>query len=423
VVLARGATVEFHRDIAPLLHRHCAECHRPGQVAPFSLLTYADAAPRAAMIARVTASRTMPPWKAEPGGLRFQGERRLAATEIGRIRRWTASGAPEGEKGNFDPPQFPPDWRLGKPDLVVEMVEPFAAPAGASGTYRCFAVPVPLAADRFVRAIDFQPGNRRTVHHALIFADSSGTARKRGGADGAPGYPCFGAPGFLPSASFGGWTPGMTPLPYPDGVAMTLRRGWDLVFQIHYQSTGKPESDRSRVALYFSDTPPSRRLMDVPLGSREIDIAPGDGNYRVRDRFTLPVAVVAVGVIPHAHYICREVYGTAVRPDGSRVRLITIKDWDFNWQPQYRFETPLRLEAGTRLEMEFVYDNSARNPRNPSSPPKRVVWGPESTDEMAGLHIQVIPERAEDVAELGQALWGKFMRVVGGRFYTVPEKK
>jgi hypothetical protein len=200
-------------------------------------------------------------------------------------------------------------------------------------------------------------------------------------------------------------------------VPVTIQKGAALVLQLHFHPTGRPETDQSAVGLYFTDTPPRTRVMDIPLGSRAIDIPPGERHYRVRDHFTLPVAVRAVGIIPHAHYICREMEGVAVLPDGSRRPLIRIRDWNFNWQEQYRYSQPVPLPAGTRLEMEFTYDNSEDNPRNPNSPPRRVTWGPGTTDEMAGLHVQVIPENSEDLPELGQALWGKFMRSVGGGFY------
>ncbi|MEO7651099.1 MAG: hypothetical protein ABIZ80_11575, partial [Bryobacteraceae bacterium] len=163
--------------------------------------------------------------------------------------------------------------------------------------------------------------------------------------------------------------------------------------------------------------PPRKRLMDIPLGSRLIDIAPGDASYRVRDSFVVPVDVDAIGIIPHAHYICKEMKGTATLPDGGKLSLIWIRDWDFNWQEHYRYRIPVFLPADTRVEMEFIYDNSAQNPRNPNHPPRSVRWGPGSSDEMAGLHIQVIPRKDTDAAELSQALWGKLMRAVGGGFY------
>ena len=163
--------------------------------------------------------------------------------------------------------------------------------------------------------------------------------------------------------------------------------------------------------------------MDIPLGSRNIDIPAGEKAYKVTDHFTLPVDADAIAIIPHAHYICKEMKGVARLPDGTKRWLIWIKDWDFNWQEHYRYRKPVHLPEGTRLEMEFIYDNSDANPRNPNHPPRRVLWGPDSADEMAGLHVQVFASRESDAGELAQSLWGKLMRSVGGGFYTAPVKR
>ena len=411
----KSGGVTFARHIAPLIYKHCANCHRPGQVAPFPLLSYADAAPRASVIAAATANHTMPPWRASAGHLKLAGEQKLTSREISLFQKWFKAGAPEGHPP-VAPPHFRDGWQLGQPDLVVKLPQPFQVAADGDDVYQCFVIPLNLKEDRHVRAFDFSPGSRRVVHHALFFTDATGTARKRAAASGESGYRCFGVPGFLPTSTLGGWSPGNSPLPYPEGTAGTIRKGADLVMQIHYHSTGKPETDQSSLALYFSKEPPTRKLMDVALGSRWIDIPAGEPAYHVRDHFELPVDVWATGIIPHAHYICREMHGVAILPGGRRLPLLDITDWDFNWQRQYRYETPVLLPAGTLLEMDFIYDNSAANPRNPNVPPKRTLWGPDSTDEMAGLHLQVIPVHNEDVHELGQALWGKVMRSVGGRF-------
>ena len=397
--------VTYSKHVAPILARHCAACHQPGESGPFPLLTYADTAPKAEIIAKAVRDRAMPPWLPAPGHLAIDGERRLSESEIRTIARWAGGGAPEGPPLKAPPP--PARIAAAPPDLTASMPKPAAIPAGGPDQYRCFVLPTAIARDRWVRQMEFRPGNRAAVHHALVFADSSGSARQR---DQGSGYDCFGIPGFLPSASFGGWTPGSQPAAYPEGVAMHLRKDAVLVIQVHYHPTGKPESDQSSVALTFTDTAPTRHLYDIPLGSRLIDIPAGEAGYKVRDHFEAPVDVWLQGVIPHAHYVCREMRGIAKLPSGKTVTLITIVNWDFNWQQQYRFKTPFLLPAGTKLEMEFVYDNSAANPRNPNRPPKRVVWGPDSTDEMAGLHLQVIPVRKADEAELGQTLWGKMMR-------------
>ena len=403
----------YGRDVAPILWRHCVDCHRPGQSGPFPLLTYADAAVRAATIAQVTARRVMPPWLAEPNPEHpFAGERRLSAREIRLLRDWAEAGAPEGPPPRTSPPPEPPEWRLGQPDLVVNMPQSFSIPADGPDLYQCVVVPLPLREPRHVRAYEFHPGARASTHHALLLLDSSGAARRRDAETPGYGYPCFGVPGFLPSASLGGWTPGFTPSNYPPGAAVTIRPGMDLVMQLHYHPTGVPHSDRSSVGLYFQETAPTRRMMDVALGSRAIDIPPGERRYRVTDSFTLPVDVEVTGIIPHAHYLARRMRGRAVLPGGRTTTLIDIREWDFNWQTHFRYQQPFRLPADTRIEMEFVYDNSESNPRNPSRPPKRVVWGPESTDEMAGLHAQVIPYSKEDAEELGRFLWGKMMREI-----------
>lgn len=404
-VVKRKTWVDWRRDVAPLIGAKCAVCHRGGEAAPFALLTHADAARRARTIAAVTAAGLMPPWLPSRMSPPMAGERRLTAREIAVLREWAEAGAP----GSGDSPA-PSAAESRIEGETFRMRTSFSVAAAGRDQYRCFAIPNGQSADRWVDAMAFTPGNRRVVHHALVFADTSGEARKR---DRGDGYECFGVPGFLPSASFGGWTPGMTPIPYPEGVAMRLRRGADIVLQVHYQASGAAETDQSAVTLRFTDRPPTRRLMDVALGSRDIDIPAGARGYRVRDYFTLPVNVEAIGIIPHAHLVCRSMKGVAVLPSGRRVTLIDIPRWDFHWQQNYRYRTPITLPAGTRVEMDFRYDNALG---------RRVQWGPDSSDEMAGLHVQVIPRNDEDARELGQSLWGKIMRSVGGRFYELPPR-
>ncbi len=411
--------MDYSPQVARILHEKCATCHRPGEVAPFSLLTYSDASRHAKQIASVVSQGLMPPWKAVEGD--FEGARGLSVKERRAILDWVKAGAKQGDPAREPaPPVFAKGWALGEPDLVVEMPQPFALPADGADLYQCFVIPLPAAGGggRYVRAWEFQPGARNVVHHALFFTDGSRAARKRAAASGSSGtYSCFGVPGFVPSGSLGGWSPGFAPFVASPGTASQLQAGHDLVMQIHYHPSGKPESDRSRIGLYFAKEKPAKKIVDVALVVRDIRIEPGNADYRVRDHFTIPIDVDVQGIIPHAHYICRRMQGWATPPNGGkRIPLIRIDDWDFNWQEQYRYRKPLRLAAGTRVDMEFSYDNSAANPRNPSRPPKLVEWGPDATDEMAGLHIQVIPVRMDEMPELGKALWGKIMRSVGGAF-------
>jgi hypothetical protein len=399
--------VTFSHDVAPILYRSCASCHRRGGVAPFSLTSYEDAAKRAALIAAVTGKRYMPPWL--PSEPRFQHDRRLTDAEIATLARWAKEGAPRGDAPEPSPPHFAEGWQLGKPDLAVEMPAPFAVPPDGPDIYQCFDIPAPAARSHYVRAIDIAPGDPKVVHHAILFQDISGTARKR---DNGAGYPCFGTPGFLPARGLGGWTPGSLPFEPPADMPVQLDGGADLVLQVHYHPSGKPETDRTRVALYYTARKPTRHAADIPLGSNRIDIPPGDRDYKVTDHFSIPVAVDVIAINPHAHYVCKQMYGYAVLPDGSRRTLIRISDWNFDWQQLYVYASPIRLPADTRVEMEFTYDNSAANPRNPNHPPARIVWGPGSRDEMAGLHIEVAPVREADAQELSDALWGKMMRTL-----------
>jgi hypothetical protein len=405
----------FSLNVAPILYANCAACHRPGGVAPFSLLTYQDAAKRAQLVASVTAKQYMPPWlpDASASQPQFQHARKLTADEISTLARWAEAGAPPGDLSQAPPiPRFVDGWQLGKPDLEAETRAPFAVPADGPDVYQCFDVPAPTASSHYLRAIDIRPGNPKVVHHAILFQDASGTARKR---DTGSGYPCFGTPGFLPARGLGGWTPGAVPFQTPADIPELLAGGADLVLQIHYHPDGKPETDRTRVGLYFTNRKPARKAFDIPLGSNVIDIQPGDRTYKVRDHFAIPVDVDVIAIDPHAHYVCKEMYAYAVLPDGSRRTLIHIPDWNFDWQQQYDYATPIRLPAETVVEMEFTYDNSEANPRNPNHPPKRITWGPGSKDEMAGLHIAVAPVHETDAQELSDALWGKMMRALRGR--------
>ena len=405
----------FSRDVAPILFQNCVSCHHQGEVAPFPLTTYAEVRPKASIIADETRKRAMPPWQPVAGFAHFAGERRRTAAHSRTLELWAEAGAPEGDSRNLPAvPTFPDEWQLGKPDLVVEVPEPMEVPAEGPDVYQCFVVPMEVPKTRYVRAVEFRPSNRRVVHHALLFADASRIAKE-------PKYPCFGTIGLLPSLGLGGWSPGNGPIRMLDGTAPPLQAGSRLVAQIHYHPDGKPEVDKWKVGFYFTDEAPVRRVVDVGLATRAIDIPAGDAHYVVRQHFTIPIAVDAVGVIPHAHLVCREMRAWAILPGGGKQWLLNIADWNFNWQDQYRYAKPIRLPADTRIEMEFIYDNSAANPRNPHSPPQRVVWGPGTDDEMAGIHVQSIPVHMEELPELGRALWGAVMRSVGGRFYTPPE--
>ncbi|HEV8040844.1 MAG TPA: hypothetical protein VGP62_18370 [Bryobacteraceae bacterium] len=404
-----GATPTFNRDVAPILYKNCTNCHRAGEVAPFALMTYDDAAKRAKQIAAITQARVMPPWKATPGYGEFLDERRLTEQQIATIRDWAMHGAPEGEaKDKPVHPAFTAGWMAGQPDQVIEMTKPYVVPAEGPDQFRCFVVPMNATEDEYVKTVEFRPGNAKIVHHAILFLDSSGEARKKETAPGQ-GYDCVGGPGLDISGALGGWAPGAAPATARPGVASTIKKGSDLVLQIHYHLDGKPEQDQSRLGLKFSKEPPTKGLTLYVLGNQKIDIPPGDEHYVVKSSGTLPMDVEAIAVFPHAHYLAKDMKVDAHLPDGTAVPLIWIQDWDFNWQGAYRYANPVKLPKGTRLEMQYTYDNSAANPHNPSNPPQEVKFGEQTTNEMAFAFVSVTLDSPAQVPEFRAGTRAEFI--------------
>jgi mono/diheme cytochrome c family protein len=382
----RGHAPTFSRDVAPILYENCVTCHRPGSIAPFSLATYRDARRRAETIAAVTERGTMPPWKPAERGVFFD-ERRLGPEQIRLLREWAEAGAPAGDPADLPPlPTFKEGWQLGEPDLVLEVPRPFTIPAEGPDVFAHFVFPVPIEETKYIRAVEVLPGNRRVAHHALGLLDASGKARRLAAADGGDWYTSLNA-GFLPSGLVPGYVPGQTARFPVEDTGIKLEPKTDFVLQMHYHPTGRVETDRTRVGLYFARRKPTAIGVGVLLGSFSIDIAPGDGAYTVSDSFKLPADMKVNDVWAHMHMLGKEVRVWAELPDGETRPLMTIDDWDFNWQDTYRYRAPFWLPKGTVIRAEFVYDNSAENPRNPNDPPRRVRIGGNSTDEMAGVVI------------------------------------
>jgi tetratricopeptide (TPR) repeat protein len=392
----------FNRDIAPIIWARCAPCHRPGEIGPFSLIAYEDVRRRATQIARVTARRLMPPWKPEQDRGVFQDERGFAPGELEKIQRWIAEGLARGDPRDLPPvPAWPEGWRLGTPDLVVEMPEPFAVRADGPDVFRTFVIPIPLTAPRYVRAIEFRPGNARVVHHANLGIDRTRSSRMLDARDPEPGY----VGGMVrdaryPEGQMLGWTPGQAPHASPEGMAWRLEPGSDFVAQLHLQPTGKPERLQLSVGFFFTDSPPVRAPLGLRLGSETIDIPAGTRDYVVADEYVLPVDVEVLAVQPHAHNLARRMEARATLPGGATQPLIAIADWDFRWQDVYRYAKPIALPKGTTIAMRYEYDNSSANARNPHHPPARVVWGQNTSDEMGDLWLQLVPRSTADFARL-----------------------
>ncbi len=388
--------VTFNRDVAPILFRSCAQCHRPEEAAPFSLLTYSDAKKHARQIADVTKSRAMPPWLPEPQELKFADELRLSDREITQIERWVEQGAVEGNRADLPaPPKFVEGWRLGKPDLVLNATKPLALSPQGTDTYWNFIFPVPIQDTRWVKAIEIRPGDKRYVHHANILVDHAGASRKRETEPGAG----FGgmeirieSQVFDPDSHLLFWKPGTIPAEEPEGMALRLDRGTDLILNTHLQPSGKPEVIQPSIGLYFTSQPATKFPMLLQMeNDAKLDIPPGEKNFVVSDDFTLPIDADLMAIYPHAHYLGKDIQAWATFPDGAKKTLIHIPQWNLNWQAVYRYSEAVRLTKGTTVSFRYTYDNSDANPLNPNHPPSRVTGGNRSSDEMCHLWLQVLP--------------------------------
>jgi hypothetical protein len=426
VVSARADEPTYYKDVVAILQKNCQDCHRPGQVAPFSLLSYDQARKRASDIAQVTAERTMPPWPASTHfGGPFVNERVLPDAEILRLKAWVDAGCPEGDpKDAPKPREFASDWPLGKPDVILKMATSYELPADGDDEFRVFVLKTDFHEDRYIRAVDFKPGNRKVVHHIIAGIDTSGRARELDARDEKPGYEAIGGfgegvplRGFLPI-----WTPGAAPRFQVEGSGYVLPKKADLLIQMHYHKSGKPETDATEVGLYLSEKPLERQ---VRTGFLFPDIAPdqmaklavkfqsamtsgkrptleemfqdvlvipaGDKHYTVKGSSKAnpmmgrPISrdILLTSVMPHMHWLGKDFTFRAILPDQKgTVELIKIDRWNFNWQGTYAFARPVRLPKGTTFEMEAHFDNSEDNPSNPSHPPKEVTWGEQTTNEM-----------------------------------------
>jgi mono/diheme cytochrome c family protein len=398
-----AARPTYTKDVAAIIQNNCQECHRPGQVGPFSLETYEQARKRASDIAAVVDDRTMPPWKANPHvGPKFRDVRTLSDRDIDTIIAWSENDAPEGNPADLPtPPKFPDDWELGTPDLVLDTGADFEVPANGDDIYRCFVVPTGLTEDKYVSAVEFRAGNRSVVHHILAYVDVSGKARERDQADPGPGYSCFGGPGDPIHGGLGGWAPGNRPSYLDEGVGRSLPGKSDVIIQVHYHPRGKAETDRSKIGIHFSKKPVKQTLHWSVVINPEIVLPPGESNIEMKAAWEVPVDVIARNVSPHMHLLGRDMQISVKFPDGKVQDLIRIDDWDFNWQYTYHFEKPIDIPKGSVVFLVSHYDNSTGNPRNPNHPPKEVRWGEATTDEMC-IGFLGVTKKGQDLTRAGE---------------------
>lgn len=404
-VLAK-AEVTYHRDIAPIVYANCTSCHREGESGPFALSTFEELSKKAKTIERTIGDRYMPPWHASTEHVAYHDIRQLDDEEISVFSEWIAAGKPEGDKADAPPmPDFPKGWQLGEPDLVVTMSEAYEVPADGPDIYRNFVLPLDLPEDKWVKAVELRPSARSVLHHSLLFLDDTGKARSLDGKDGKPG---FSGMGFRKTGSIGTYVPGATPRMLPGDLARPLPKGSDIVLATHFHPSGKSEKEQTTLGIYFTDVAPSRKLesIQVPPGfgrGMKIDIPAGESNYVVEDAFKIPVDFEAVSVGGHAHYICETMKMTATLPNGEEKVLLEITDWDLDWQDTYYFAEPVILPADSVVKSVITYDNSANNPDNPHTPPQRIKWGRESTDEMGSITLVGVPVESGDYKKLSRA--------------------
>jgi hypothetical protein len=422
LALRAGEAPTYHRDVVPILQKHCQDCHRPGQVAPFSLLSYDQARKRASDIVNVTQDRLMPPWHASTSkGGPFRGARVLSEAERKTLSDWALANCPAGEPKDAPAARnWPSEWALGPPDLILELPEAYTLGSSGRDEHRVFVIPSGLTAGKWISAVDFKPGNPRVVHHILAAFDVTGRARTLDEADSAPGYKTFAGYGtlpsglpFLPSGSLSGWAPGKMPNELPKGVGRYIPAGADVLLQIHYHKSGKDEPDRSAIGLYFARGTIDKQLRGgivmparAGLFSRPtLNIPAGAESYEIKGSWTAAYDAHLISVLPHMHWLGKDFILNALFPDGTKRTLIEIDNWDFNWQGTYEFETPVPIPKGTRIDMAAHFDNSKNNPRNPSNPPVDVHWGEQTTDEMCIGFLQLTrdAEKLENRPPIGRA--------------------
>lgn len=415
-------TPSYAREVAPILNANCVECHRAGDCGPFALTRHDEAQRRAKMLAKVCAERVMPPWHAEPGFGAFRDERRLGQRQIATLAAWAEAGAPAGDARELLPPPALPTtrWRLGEPDLVVEMAAEFVVPAEGPDIYRYFVVPSALVAETAIVGVDFRPGDPSVVHHCIAYVERTGWGVRMDARDAEPGFSVRGDASVKKEdrpdkALFGadtvaGWAPGAQPLRMPKGLAQRLAPGGDFILEVHYHPSGKAARDRSALALYFAKEPVEHYTQGLVIGTENIDIPPGESEYVRHVWMELPSAVDLIDVNPHMHFLGRDVDAVALLPDGDELDLIRVRGYDFRWQNTYVYREPVHLPKGTRLDVTISFDNSAANPANPSTPPIRVKEGWQTTDEMCLFYFTIVPSAPDEMDAVYGAMFAAFVR-------------
>lgn len=425
-------TPTFNKEVVRLFQKHCQSCHHPGDIAPFSLMSYREARPWAVSIREEVVTKNMPPWKPQPGCGDFKDQRALTPDEINTIAAWADAGAPEGSAADMPAPlEFPDGWALGAPDFIATPAESYTPPQGKD-TYRCFVVPTAqLRGDRWIQGLDVRPGNSKIVHHVIAYADPLGKSVELDQKEAGPGYNCFAGPGFPISFSnindflggnspmLGGWAPGSRGYfaPEGNGVKLPSNPNARVVLQVHYHPTGQPETDRTSAGFYFAQKPVSKAMLPLPLANDRFVLPPGAKSQLVTARFTsnisgVPFSGKILGITPHMHLLGKQIKVEMTQPGQPTQCLVNIPSWDFNWQGSYLYQNAIPFAANTRMDLSCVFDNPTDKP---------VTWGEETTDEMAlafiafTLDALTLPTSAPQLTEVATDDKGNLV-VSGGNF-------
>jgi hypothetical protein len=398
---AQTRAVTYHEDVVPVLQKRCQHCHRPGEAAPFSMLTYRDARPWAAAMKRAVVSGKMPPWHADPAVGHFKNDPRLTQEEIDTIARWADGGAPEG-----DPKKAPAaltfldGWNIGQPDKILEMPTAFSVPATGTIDYQWIVMPTGLEKDTWLEGVEVRPGDRSVVHHVIAFYRRPGSKWL---VDAKPGVPTPKGSGDseagMSDGAIGGYVPGLPALRLAPGRAILLPAGSDIVLQVHYNATGKATTDRTKVGMVFARKDVAERSFQIGLANPGFVIPPGDPNYRVDADITVDSDVRVIGFTPHMHLRGKSFEFRAVLPDGTRETLLRVPKYDFNWQLTYDLSEERVFPKGTKFEATATFDNSENNKFNPD-PKASVRFGDQTWDEMMVGFIDIAIKPDMDLAKL-----------------------
>ncbi|MDA1275901.1 MAG: redoxin domain-containing protein [Verrucomicrobia bacterium] len=367
--------VTYSSDIAEILQRRCQECHRPGQVAPFSLLTYEKARGWAETIHEVVLEQRMPPWHADSDFGAFSNERRLTHQERETLLAWIEQGCPEGDKSEIPPAkEFPVSWTIGTPDRIIQMPITETVPADGVVPYRYYDVDPGFTEDVWIQSAEAMPGNRKVVHHVIAYIVE-------------PGKKIFTKEG--EAAILVGWAPGDMPAIFPNGVARRIAAGSKLRFEVHYTPNGKETTDRSQIGIIFAKEEPKREVHTNILWNRQIQIPPNTASHSEKASYTFPADAQILSFMPHMHWRGLRAHYSVKYPDGRKERILSVPDYDFNWQSVYRFAKPFPVSQGSTVSVVGYWDNSSDNPANPD-PSRTVPWGEQTWDEMLNGWVEFV---------------------------------